>query len=54
MNDSTRIDVAALVLRVSLGVMFVAHALLKYFVFTPAGTVTALPAAELLIGFRLR
>lgn len=39
MNDSTRIDVAALVLRVSLGVMFVAHALLKYFVFTPAGTV---------------
>jgi putative oxidoreductase len=39
MNDSTRIDVAALVLRVSLGVMFVAHALLKYLVFTPAGTV---------------
>jgi putative oxidoreductase len=38
-NDSTRIDVAALVLRVSLGVMFVAHALLKYFVFTPAETV---------------
>jgi putative oxidoreductase len=39
MNDSTRIDVAALVLRASLGVMFVAHALLKYLVFTPAGTV---------------
>ena len=39
MNDSSRIDVAALVLRVSLGGMFVAHALLKYFVFTPAGTV---------------
>ena len=39
MNNSTRVDVAALVLRVSLGVMFVAHALLKVFVFTPAGTV---------------
>ena len=39
MNDSTRIDVAALVLRVSLGVMFVSHAMLKIFVFTPAGTV---------------
>jgi putative oxidoreductase len=31
-------DAAALLLRVSLGTMFVAHALLKYFVFTPAGT----------------
>jgi len=39
MNDSSRIDFAALLLRVGLGVMFVAHALLKYFVFTPAGTV---------------
>jgi len=39
MNDSTRRDVAAFVLRTGLGVMFVAHALLKYFVFTPAGTV---------------
>jgi putative oxidoreductase len=39
MNDSSRIDVAALALRVGLGVMFVAHALLKYMVFTPAGTV---------------
>ena len=39
MNDTTRIDVAALVLRLSLGTMFVAHAALKYFVFTPAGTV---------------
>ena len=39
MNDTNRIDVAALVLRVGLGTMFVAHALLKYFVFTPAGTV---------------
>ncbi len=29
----------ALVLRVSLGVMFIAHALLKYFVFTLPGTV---------------
>ena len=37
MND-TRIDVAALLLRSGLGAMFIAHALLKYFVFTPAGT----------------
>jgi putative oxidoreductase len=39
MNDTNRLDVAALVLRVGLGTMFIAHALLKYFVFTPAGTV---------------
>jgi len=39
MNDTIRNDVAALVLRLSLGAMFVAHAALKYFVFTPAGTV---------------
>jgi len=39
MNGQTRIDVAALLLRAALGVMFIAHALLKYFVFTPAGTV---------------
>lgn len=38
MNDSRNADYAALVLRVSLGVMFVAHALLKYFVFTLPGT----------------
>ena len=30
--------VAALLLRVSLGTMFIAHALLKYFVFTLPGT----------------
>jgi putative oxidoreductase len=39
MNDTPRNDLAALLLRVGLGTMFVAHALLKYFVFTPAGTV---------------
>lgn len=39
MEDSRRIDVAALLLRGALGVMFIAHALLKYLVFTPAGTV---------------
>lgn len=39
MEDSRRIDLAALLLRSALGVMFVAHALLKYIVFTPAGTV---------------
>ena len=32
-------DYAALLLRVSLGVMFLAHGLLKIMVFTPAGTV---------------
>src|SRR2546429_864643 len=31
-------DYAALLLRLALGMLFVAHALLKYFVFTPAGT----------------
>ena len=38
MNDP-RINLAALLLRLTLGTMFVAHGLLKYFVFTPAGTV---------------
>ena len=38
MNDR-RIDLAALVLRLTLGTMLVAHGLLKYLVFTPAGTV---------------
>jgi putative oxidoreductase len=38
MNDSRNAATAALVLRVSLGTMFIAHALLKYFVFTLPGT----------------
>ena len=38
MNHARRIDLAALLLRSSLGAMFIAHALLKIFVFTPAGT----------------
>jgi putative oxidoreductase len=38
MDESRRIDLAAGLLRTGLGVMFIAHALLKYFVFTPAGT----------------
>jgi putative oxidoreductase len=38
MTDSRRIDIAALLLRTGLGAMFIAHALLKYFVFTLAGT----------------
>lgn len=38
MNDR-RIDLAALLLRLSLGVMFLAHAWLKISVFTVAGTV---------------
>ncbi|MGD8843284.1 MAG: DoxX family protein [Gammaproteobacteria bacterium] len=38
---------AALVLRVSLGTVFVAHALLKILVFTPAGTVAFFDALGL-------
>jgi len=38
MNRSDRVDLAAGLLRTGLGAMFIAHALLKYFVFTPAGT----------------
>jgi|JRYE01.1.fsa_nt_gb putative oxidoreductase len=37
MNDR-RIDLAALVLRLTLGTVLIAHALLKLVVFTPAGT----------------
>jgi putative oxidoreductase len=37
-TDSYRIDLAAALLRTGLGVMFIAHALLKYFVFTLPGT----------------
>jgi len=38
MNDSRSSDYAALVLRLALGTLFIAHALLKYFVFTLPGT----------------
>ena len=38
MNDARRTASAALVLRLSLGTLFIAHALLKYFVFTLPGT----------------
>ena len=38
MTEARNPATAALVLRLSLGTMFIAHALLKYFVFTPAGT----------------
>ena len=38
MTDSRNAAFAALVLRASLGTMFIAHALLKYFVFTLPGT----------------
>ena len=38
MADSRNPAIAALLLRVSLGTMFIAHALLKYFVFTLPGT----------------
>jgi putative oxidoreductase len=39
MIDPRTVPYAALVLRVALGVMFIAHALLKYAVFTLPGTV---------------
>lgn len=39
MTDTKYTPYAALVLRISLGVLFLAHAGLKIFVFTPAGTV---------------
>ena len=38
MIDSRTVPYAALVLRVTLGALFLAHAGLKIFVFTPAGT----------------
>ena len=38
MTDPRHAAIAALVLRLSLGTMFIAHALLKYFVFTLPGT----------------
>ena len=38
MTDSRQISLAALLLRLALGVMFIAHALVKYFVFTLPGT----------------
>ena len=38
MQFSRRIDAAAVLLRTTVGVMFVAHAALKYFVFTLPGT----------------
>lgn len=39
MNDARRFQIAAILLRTALGAMFVAHALLKYYVFTLPGTV---------------
>ncbi len=37
-SDHARIEFGALLLRVGLGVMFISHALLKYYVFTLPGT----------------
>lgn len=38
MTDTKSVPYAALILRVSMGILFLAHAGLKIFVFTPAGT----------------
>jgi putative oxidoreductase len=38
MSSNRRIDAAAILLRTALGVMFVAHAMQKYFIFTLPGT----------------
>ena len=38
MNDTRTAPYAALLLRLSLGGLFLSHAALKFFVFTPAGT----------------
>ena len=38
-SDASRVDYAALLLRVAMGISFLAHAWLKFAVFTPAGTV---------------
>lgn len=38
MKTSQNADYAALLLRISVGVLFIAHGLLKVIVFTPAGT----------------
>ena len=37
--SATNVDYAALLLRVTMGVAFIAHAYLKFAIFTPAGTV---------------
>ena len=47
MNDARQIATAALLLRLSLGTMFVAHALLKYALFTLPGTVQYFESLEL-------
>ena len=38
MSSNRRIDAAAVVLRTAVGIMFISHAALKYFVFTLPGT----------------
>lgn len=38
MNNANNPNLAALLLRVSMGILFLAHAGLKIFIFTPAGT----------------
>ena len=38
MSSNRRIDAAAVLLRTALGIMFIAHALQKYFIFTLPGT----------------
>ena len=48
MHDTRNAAYAALLLRLSLGALFLSHGLMKLFVFTPAGTVQYFES----IGFR--
>jgi putative oxidoreductase len=43
MTDSRTAPYASLLLRLALGILFLAHFSLKFFVFTPAGTANFLP-----------
>ncbi len=54
MTDSRTAPYAALLLRLTLGVMFIAHGLFKVFVFTVPGTVQFFGFARPAAGRRLR
>jgi putative oxidoreductase len=51
MTDSRTAPYASLLLRLALGILFLAHFSLKFFVFTPAGTAKFLPLSVCLAGW---